>query len=78
MKFDTYIHEIAKNNLPIFRKDPCTNMGTRGKNMRARVSSRQTARAHVYVSCVPVCAWIFFEKSFNKTLLSYEYKSQIS
>ena len=59
MKFVTYIHKIVKNYQKIFRKDPCTNAYTRDKNMRAHVSSRQTARAHVHVSCVPVYARIF-------------------
>ena len=43
----------------IFRKDPCTHALTRGVNVRARVSSRQTARAHVYASCARVWARIF-------------------
>ena len=59
MKFKTYIHKIVKNNLLIFRKDPCTHARTRGKNIRARVSARKNARAHVYASCARVFAQIF-------------------
>ena len=59
MKFETYIHKILKNYLLIFRKDPCTHARTRDKNMRARVSYRQNASAHIYASCVCVCARIF-------------------
>ena len=49
---------IVKKYHKIFRKDPCTNARTRGKNVRAHVSSRQNARAHVYASCARVCARI--------------------
>ena len=59
MKFESYIHKIVKNCLLIFCKDPCTHGRTRGKNMRAHVSSRQNARAYIYASCVRVCARIF-------------------
>ena len=59
MKFETYIYKIVKNCLLIFCKDPCTHVRTRGKNMRARVSSRQNARTHINASCVCVCAQIF-------------------
>ena len=41
MKLQTNIHKIVKNDHKIFRKDPCVNTGTRGINVRARVSSRQ-------------------------------------
>ena len=58
MKFETYIHKIV-NCQQIFCKDPYTHTRTRGKNVRARISSRQNARAHIYDSCVRVCAWIF-------------------
>ena len=43
----------------IFRKDPYTPPCTGGVNVRACVSSRQNLRAHVYTSCVLVCARIF-------------------
>ena len=59
MKFETYIYKIVKNYLLIFCKDPTTQGRTRGKNLNARVSSRQNARAHIYASCVRVCARIF-------------------
>ena len=59
MKFETYIHKIVKNYLLIFRKDPCAHARTRGKIMRAHVSSRQNARDYIYASCVCVCARIF-------------------
>ena len=59
IKFETYIHKIVKNNLLIFRKDPSTHRRTQGKNLRERVSSRQNALAHIYASCVRVCALIF-------------------
>ena len=59
MKFETYIYKIVKNYLLIFCKDPTTQGRTRGKNLNARVSSRQNARAHIYASCVCVCARIF-------------------
>ena len=58
MKFESYIHKIVKNCLLIFCKDPCTHGRTRGKNMRAHVSSRQNARVHIYASSVRVCARI--------------------
>ena len=59
MKLETYINKIVKNHQQIFRKDPCTHVCTRGKNVRAHVSSRQNARAHVFASCARVCARIF-------------------
>ena len=59
MKFETYFHKIGKNYLLIFRKDPCAHARTRGKIMRAHVSSRQNARDYIYASCVCVCARIF-------------------
>ena len=43
----------------IFHKDPCTHAHTRGVNVRARISSRQNARAHIYASCTRVYARIF-------------------
>ena len=61
MKFETYIYKIIKNYQTIFRKDPCTHARTRGKIMRARVSSRQNARDYIYASCVCVCARIFMK-----------------
>ena len=74
MKFETYIYKIVKNCLLIFCKDPCTHVRTRGKNMRARVSSRQNARAHIYASCVRVCAQIFTKN----LLIIYYYLMNIS
>ena len=59
MKFETYIHKIVKNYQKKFRKDLCTHARTRGVNMRARVSSRQNTRTHIYPSCARVFAWIF-------------------
>ena len=59
MKFKTFIHEIVKKYQMIFRKDPCIHTATRGVNVRARVSSRRNARAHVYASCGRMCARIF-------------------
>ena len=59
MKFKTFIHEIVKNHQMIFRKDPCIHKPSRGVNVRARVLSRQNARAHVYASCARMCAQIF-------------------
>ena len=59
MKFETYIHKIVKNYPKKFRKDLCTHARTRGVNMRARVSSRQNTRTHIYPSCARVFAWIF-------------------
>ena len=59
MKFDTEVHQMIKNYHKNFRKDPYTHARTRGVNVRARVSSRQTARAHVYASCARVWARIF-------------------
>ena len=59
MKFETFIHEIVKNYQMIFRKDPCIQTGTRGEKVRACVLSRRNARAHVYASCVRMCARIF-------------------
>ena len=48
-------NELPKKN----RKDLCTHTRTRGVNMRARVSSRQNTRTHIYPSCARVFAWIF-------------------
>ena len=59
MKFETYIHKIVKNHQMIFCKDPCTDARTRGVSVCACFSSRQNARAHVYVSCSRVSARIF-------------------
>ena len=59
MKFETFIHEIIPSYHMNFRKDPCIHEDTRGKNVRARISSRQIARAHVYASCARVYARIF-------------------
>ena len=59
MKFETQIHKIVKKYHKIFRKDPCTNARTRGKNVRAPVLSRQNARAHIYASCARLFARIF-------------------
>ena len=58
MKFETYIHKIVKNYQQIFHKDPCTHACTGVVNVRARVSSRQNVRTHVYASCAHVCARI--------------------
>ena len=58
MKFETYIHKIVKNYQMIFCKDPCTHARTRGVKVRARVSSRQNARALVYASRARMCARI--------------------
>ena len=58
MKLETYNYQIVKNYHKIFRKDPCTNARTRGVNVRARVSSRQNARANVYDLCARVCVQI--------------------
>ena len=69
MKFETSIHKIVKNHQQIFCKDPCTHARTRGTNMRARISSRQNARAHVYASCVRVYARIFTK--INLIILYY-------
>ena len=59
MKFETSIHKIVKNYQKIFHNDPYTYLRTGGVNVRARVSSRQNVRAHVYTSRVLVCARIF-------------------
>ena len=59
MKFETYIYKIVGNYQMIFRKDPCTHTPTRAINARARVSSRQIPRAHVYALCARACAQIF-------------------
>ena len=69
MKFETFIHEVVKNYQMIFHKDPCIRTPTRGVNVRTRVSSRQNARPHIYVSCVCVCARIFTKK--NLVVLYY-------
>ena len=61
LKFETKVHQIVMNNHTNFRKDPCTHARTQGKNVRARVLSRQNARAHVFASCAPVSARIFMK-----------------
>ena len=40
-------------------RDICKTILTYLQNVRARVSSRQNARGHVYASCARVCARIF-------------------
>ena len=78
MKFETYINKIVKKYQMIFRKDPCKDACTRGVNVRAHVLSRRNARAHVYAFVrVRVCTDLY-EKSLDNSLLSYEFKSQIS
>ena len=64
MKFEINSNKMVKNHQQIFRKDPYTHACTRGKNVRAHVSSRQNARAHVFASCARVR-----ERIFTKTLL---------
>ena len=59
MKFEIIINEIVKHDHMIFCKDPCIHMRTRRVNVRAHILSRQNARAHVYASCVGMCARIF-------------------
>ena len=61
MKFETCIHKTVKNQQKIFCKDPCIHARTRGVNFHALVLSRKNARAHVYASCVRVCARIFMK-----------------
>ena len=68
MKFETHIHKILKNYLLIFCKDPCTHAGTRGKNMRVRVSSRQNVCAHIYAYCECLCGRIFTK---NQQIILY-------
>ena len=68
MKFETFIHKIVNNYQQIFCKDPCTHARTQGKNVRARVLSRQNARAHVFASCAPVSARIFMK---NLSMIFY-------
>ena len=79
MKFETYICKIVKNHQMIFRKDPCIHKPSRGVNVRARVFSRQNARAHVYASCAHMCAQIFMKNLLmilyyliNKSLIKIE------
>ena len=59
MKFKTCIHKTVKKHQQIFLKDPCIRARTQGVNVRARISSRQNAREHVYASCARVYARIF-------------------
>ena len=59
MKLEIYINNIVKNHQQIFHKDPCRHGRTGGKNVRARVLSRQNTRAHVFTLCARVCARIF-------------------
>ena len=77
MKFKTYFHKIVKNYLLIFRKDPCTHGRTQGKNVSARFAVTKRAHTHLRLLCAGVCTDLY-EKSFDNSLLSYEYKSQIS
>ena len=78
MKFETQVHKIVKNYQQTFRKDPCTHVSTRGKNVRARVSSRQKrARARLRIVCTRL--WTdLYEKFVDSSLLSNELKFQIS
>ena len=82
MKFDTFIHKIVKNHQQIFRKDPCTHARARGVNVRARISSWQNMRAHVYASCARVFTRIFTKNYLtilyyliNKSLKSHKDRS---
>ena len=78
MKFETYIHKILKNYQMIFCKDPCTHSRTRGVNLRARISvATNRASARLRLVC-PLVYTDLYEKSFDNSLLSYEFKSQIS
>ena len=61
MKFETYIHKIVNNYDKKFHKDLCIHPRTQGLNVCALVSSRQNVPAHIYASCVCVCAWIFMK-----------------
>ena len=45
----------------IFCNDPSIHTRTWGVNVRARVLSRQNARAHVFASCAYMCARIFMK-----------------
>ena len=69
MKFETYVHKVVKNYQQIFHKNPCIHARTRGVNVRARIWSRQNARAHIYASCERVYARIFAKN--NLIILYY-------
>ena len=78
MKFETYIYKIVQSYQMIFCKDPCTHAGTRGINVRARVFvATKRASARLRLVCPGVCTDLY-EKSFDDSLLSYEYSSNIS
>ena len=77
MKFETYIHNIVKNDRKIFHKDPCTHVTAGVVNVRTSVSSRQNERAHVYALCARVCARIFTDKTFDNSLLSFPFIADI-
>ena len=65
MKFQIYIYRKVKKYQKIFRKDPSTNMPTRGVTMRARVSSLQNSRVHVYSSLRARVCTDLYERSFE-------------
>ena len=77
MKFKTYIHKIVQNYQMIFRKDPCTHTRTQGVNVGACFVATKRASARLRLVCPLVCTDLY-EKSFDNSLLSYKYKSQIS
>ena len=78
MKFETNNYETVKKHQKKIRKDSCTHQDEQSVNVRAHVLSRRNARAHVYAFvCMPVCTELY-EKSLDNSLLSYEFKSQIS
>ena len=82
MKFETYNYKIVRKYLLIFRKDLCTHVRTRGKNMRTRVSSRQNARAQVNASCTCMCARIFTKIYlmilYNRIKISLKFHKDLS
>ena len=72
MKFEINSNKMVKNHQQIFRKDPYTDGCTQGKNVRAHVSSRQNARAHVFASCARVCTRIFMKNLLVLNLIKIE------
>ena len=77
LKFETYIHKVVKNHQMIFHKDPCTDGRTQGVCVCARFIATKRAHVRLRLVCAQMCTDLY-EKSFDDSLLPYEYKSQIS
>ena len=78
LKFDTYIHKIVKKIPQHFLlRSVHTCAHTRRKRARARFAAMKRARASFCLVYTRLCTDLY-EKFYDISLLSYEFKSQIS